>query len=271
MPSQHPTQKKPTANNTTNAMAPAKDEVASFQRRKSSSGYASTENSRAGIYLVLAFLLIVLGGSGFWVQTQISALQTELDKTKTELTTTLSNLAAVNEQLELTDKVLNQPGGAVQKKLALFDSEIRKLWGNYKKQRDLIAKNKKSSATTAANHKNLSNKLTKISKKNIKEDGARDSKITAVSRSISTTKQQIKNTTTKLTAQVTKLQSQIKKLPTQQKSTNLAPLTKQVQGNEEAIVAIDSFRVQTNRTLDRLKKTIASMQKQLEQTSATAP
>lgn len=270
----NPTQpaKKP-ANSPANSMVPARDEVASFQRRKkgghSAASAANGSGSNLAVYLIVLLLILVSGGGGYWGYT----LTNQLTSTQAKLDQALSNLDIVNEQLKLTDQVLNQSDGSVQQKLKLFDSEIRKLWGNYKKQRTLISTNKKSAATANANNKNISKKLTGVSSQSKKTNSSQDTKLKEISRSISSTKQQINTTNNKLSAQISKLNSQISKLPKPQKPqkpANLGPLTKKVQGNEEAIVAIDSFRVQTNRTLDKLRKTITNMQNKLDDLSNSA-
>jgi chromosome segregation ATPase len=272
MSPQRPVKPAQPAKKPANSMVPAKDEVASFQRRKKGSHSAashSTTNGSGGnlaVYIVALLLILVSGAGGYWGYT----LTNQLSSTQAKLDHALSNLEAVNEQLELTDQVLNQPGGSVQQKLSLYDSEIRKLWGNYQKHRKLIAANEKSITTAKANHTELSKKLTDVSNQSKKTDRSQEAKLKEVSQSVATTNQQINTTTNKLTAQISKLESQIGTLPKQQKSTDLTPLTKKVQGNEEAIVAIDSFRVQTNRTLDKLMKTIAGMQNKLDEISSSA-
>jgi len=252
-------------------MTPAKDEVASFQRRrKSAPNPAAQSRGNTLTYTVAICLSVVLAGGSYWGYTAVSGLQLQLSSTQSQLDQALANLDTVNEQLELTDQVLNQPGGSVQKKLALFDSEIRKLWGNYKKQRSLMSSNEKGLATAKANHKNVSKKITSVSSQSKKADKSQSKKVAAVSKSITSTKAQIKTTSNQLNAQISKLRSEINKLPRQQKSTNLTPLSRKIQSNEEAIVAIDSFRVQTNRTLDKLRKTIIDMQTKLDVLSSSS-
>ncbi|MBV1915708.1 MAG: hypothetical protein KUG72_10005 [Pseudomonadales bacterium] len=241
-------------------MAPATDEVASFQRRKGGNRYSSsgtTAHSNTGLYLIIVVLIAALGGGSYWGYTKITTLENQFTTAEGKLFSTLSTLTEVNEQLELTDQALNTSDGSVQSKLKLYDSEIRKLWGNYKKQRKLISTNKKSIDTAVANGKNLSKKLATATAQSNKADTTQELKVAETSQSVD-------KSVKELTSEIAKLRKQINTLSKQKKPTNLTAVNQKIQSNEEAIVAIDSFRVQTNRALDKLMKTVAKLEKQLD-------
>ena len=240
-------------------MAPATDEVASFQRRKGGTRYSPngvTARSNTVLYLIIAALIITIGGGSYWGYTKITGLENQFTAAENKLFSTLSTLTEVNEQLELTDQALNTSDGSVQSKLKLYDSEIRKLWGNYKKQRKQISDNKKSVDTAVANGKNLSKKLTTATAQSKKADTSQALEVTRLSQSVD-------DSVKKLTLEIASLRKQLKTQSAQKKPTDLASVNQKIQSNEEAIVAIDSFRVQTNRALDKLMKTVANLQKQL--------
>ena len=185
----------------------------------------------------------------------MTQLQQNLAATQAELLHTREQLSLVDRQVSATDEVLNTPEGGVQKKLKLYDSEIRKLW-------DLA--NKRNRKEIASNDKEI-----KSIKAELKSSGKQFGDIRSELNKLSTGIKAEQTARTGVDSRIESLGQRLAKLERQQTQQGIATIKNKIAENEEAIVAIDAFRVQTNRSLTRLNQAVRELEQKLAGTTVS--
>lgn len=187
--------------------------------------------------LVVALAAAGFGGYVFW---QLQQTQQSLAAATTALGGADARIAELEKRLMLSDDESTQSLAALQTNVKENASEIRKLWGvSYDRNRSAIAK--------------LEESVTKVEKSIAGIDGKFKSALGEVagemrvlSELVDAQQAVINSADQSLKQQAVVVQNAMQKLD------NLDALNKQVQRNEEAIEAIDAFRLQVNRELIKL-------------------
>ena len=189
--------------------------------------------------LIVALLALGLGGFIYW---QFTLAQKELALANANIASADARIADLEKRLMLSDDESTQSITVVQAKVVENSAEIRKLWGvAYDTNRKAIAElneqfqamQKSLKTSEAANQKALKDIAGELQ---VLGD-LTEAQQTVIARSDQWMNQQKQS----LEAVVTKVNT----LDTQ--------LSKRLKDNEDAIKAIDAFRVQVNRELIKLK------------------
>lgn len=249
------------------SIKPEKDEVSARQPRdpkqRSSAGPRPPEGKRpppppsgsgpsngGGNGLAIVALIIAvagLGGSGF--------LAWQWNLSQDDLRQANSRIEGLERRLDITSDESSEYVENIQEKLEWADTEIRKLWGvAYDTNRKRIASNEQniealrndlnSVKGTADNANSRANELgTALEETQGELSGLSESleALQASSESLEEQRRRLQN----LSEDVDRLDQSL---------ANLAGVADRVSANEEAIEAIDSFRVSINRELMSIKE-----------------
>lgn len=245
------------------------------------------KQSLAGIYFLLILLLIISAGAGYWLWQQNMQLRNELYGAKSEI----QNL---DHQLLAADVSANKQGETLEETLNNHASEIRKLWGvAYDTNRKSIASNDaaiedvQKKLSTMRETMSTQSKRIAVQAEAFNEVEAGFNKLVP---SVANIDQAVKSIAAKQDEQAKQLQSAEKLITSQrgqneaqalsleQISKSLATLEKKVASvetqtmgsnsadmadveqtlsrHQEAIESSDTFRVQVNAEIIRLRKQI---------------
>lgn len=197
--------------------------------------------------LLIAAAGVAVGGYALW-QHQLVAK---------ELLSASTRIAALEKRLTLSDDESSQSVTALQanlkqavKDIGTNESEIRKLWDTRNVNRKAISANRdkaqKSAEQLATELKTLAQSLTTVS--------ADQASLVATVDSLSEASASAQRQLTKLREQLAELDNAAGKL------AQIDQLSGRVRGNEEAIEAIDAYRLNINRQLVELQQRLGGGQ-----------
>ncbi|KEQ19765.1 hypothetical protein [Endozoicomonas numazuensis] len=223
--------------------------------KKGGAGKSPAGKGGNGLTWLLLVMIIVLGAGGVW---QFKMMQQELAETRQALKATQEKLSTVTGEVTATGENLDQSGSALRSELKVMDSEIRKLWDvANKRNRQWILINKDNivkalkEAEEAGNTADKANGQLSELQKRIRE---MDQLMKAISTEQLAAQSEMTDSLTKFNKQV----AEMKKLVADQKKLQ-AELTKKVEDQQQAVKAVDSFRIQVNRKLQQLEDTVRDL------------
>lgn len=188
-------------------------------------------------------LIVALAAAGFagYVFWQLQQAQQNLSTATTALSAADERIAALEKRLMLSDDESTQSLTALQANVKENASEIRKLWGvAYDRNRTAIAKLEESVTKIEKSVAGIDGKIKAALNDVVGEVKVLAELMDAQQAVIARADQGIKEQAAAISA-------------TLQKLDDLDALRKKVQSNEEAIKAIDAFRLQVNRELIKLR------------------
>jgi len=244
-------------------LAPARDEIASFQRSNARGSFAtglgevpdvdggsSSAVMKTLMALVVLVLLATAAMSGYLYQ--------KLTFAETALRLSESRIGQLEQRLSVTDESMSESSDAIKEKTMEMDSEIRKLWDNVWK------KSKKQFALYDKHLRQLDSKIA-ASDSFIVASRAQQTKtdklFTDLDKELTlvkATQATVASNKKKLTRQESSLESANDKL-NRIKAQN-AKLDQRIKGTEEWVESINGFRRQVLRDIDGLKKSTAQLQ-----------
>lgn len=201
------------------------------------------DKSVSGLTLfALLIAIAALGGSGFlaW-QAQQAKEQNAYMRSMLE-----ARIAELEGKLTMTEGEAMESSAAFKAKLVWADSEIRKLWGvSYDTNRKNIEENKNAIAALTKQLDKTNASLLADVKKQL---GSVDGKFLAAQATVD--------------EQVSRIQSQMDKLAGLEKQfgTLRNDLSGRIKLNEEAVKAIDVYRLSINRDLRQLQERVNTLQ-----------
>lgn len=197
---------------------------------------------------VLIVILLCLVGAVAFLYYQLYMQQQAFRETEANLEHSLSQVS----KLENQDQSLIETGGNISKQLAVYDTEIRKLWdvSNQLRKNDLPAQNK----ALDAQQKRLETALTQLEK--AKSDLAVYQKsIDQLEKQTATLADAIK-TVDALEKKTAQLDKSLSVLAAKDATKEISSLKRRVEETELSIAAIDAHRSQVNRNLDKLTQEV---------------
>lgn len=212
-------------------------------RRSPAAAAPPKSGTNALVIVALLLALVGLAGSGY--------LGWQFFVAEQELVQSQARITDLERRLDVTYDESVDSIEAVQAKLQWADSEIRKLWGvSYDTNRGNITANREQ---IAALKKDLGS---------VRSDAtASRNAIEGVNNSLATVQASVTDLEASLGAvqgqqqQLQNLQEQLDQLS--DRLTQVSGLASRVETNEEAIAAIDAFRISINRDLMALKAQLA--------------
>lgn len=198
----------------------------------------------------LALLLaLAAGGAAGFVYWQLQLAQQNMQRTATALTAAEARVTELEKRLALSDDESTQSITVLQANIKENTAEIRKLWGvtndrNRKAIEQLEAK-------TAALEKSLTGVDDKLKTALTEVTGELTGELKVLSDLVEAQQTAIQSADLAVKTQVQSLAAANRKL--EQMEQLDAELRKKVQAHEEAIKAVDAFRLQVNRELLKLK------------------
>jgi chromosome segregation ATPase len=242
------------------SIIPERDEVASYQRQKSTRSKSEASSSGGGAGL-LARLVITMGlVVGVVACAWVYQLQLELQRADILMLQYEKRISDLEERLSDTDESVNQSGVAIQVKIKTLFSEVDKLWASaWRKNKADIAANKRLVIASASALKVQKNALA-TQTKNV---ASQADILTSVDKRV-TQLDKLTAPLSQMTAKATANQRQLEKLGDQMYRLNLdfALLTKRVSTNEEWVESINGFRKQVNRNMNNLQQSVGRLQLQ---------
>ena len=209
-------------------------------RRSGGGGGGSSLVTNLILMLVVAGLVV----GGWYVMNQ----QQLLTRAQTEQQSAEERLKVLEDRLRATDEVIGDAGADTKEKLGYWESEIRKVWDvAYKVNRGWIKENQALLATQKT-------QLEEVAKG-----------IAAVKGDLSAQGDGLDNLTKnleeldELTAKVEGVTAGQDKLAKNIADIDTRALTERVIRNEQAVAAIDAYRVQLNRRLTELQARVDAM------------
>ncbi|WP_062266330.1 hypothetical protein [Endozoicomonas arenosclerae] len=209
----------------------------------------------SGLTWLLLVMIIVLGAGGVW---QFKLMQEELAETRKALASTQERLSSVTGEVTATGENLDQSGSALRSELKVVNSEIRKLWDVANKRnrqwilinKDNVVKALKEAEEAGKTADKASGQLSSLQKR-IRE-------MDQLMKAISTEQLAAQGEMTESLARFDKQVAEMKKLVADQKKLQ-TELTGKVEDQQQAVKAVDSFRVQVNRKLQQLEDTVRDL------------
>ncbi|BFM17622.1 hypothetical protein R50073_38050 [Maricurvus nonylphenolicus] len=196
--------------------------------------------------LLLALTGLGLAGFVYW----------QLTLAQQQLVTADARLSELEKRLELSDDESTQSVTAIRAKLKWADSEIRKLWGvSHDRNRKAIAANKDKVAK-------LEKSLASVKSTSSATKKQADSQALSL-KSLQSESKTLASQSAKAVADVDTAQKQLRTVVDkanridQELSELKSSLLSRVRTNEEAIEAIDAYRVKLNRDLLQLKQQLS--------------
>ena len=207
-------------------------------RRRGGGRTGAGGGSSLATNLILMLVVAGLGVGGWFVMNQQQLLTAAQEKQAAAE----SRLAVLEERLRATDEVMSDTGDATKEKLGYWETEIRKVWdiaykvnrGWIKENQQLLAGHKSALASLQSGVTALKTDLASQGE-GVADLGARLEALDELSAKISG-----------LTAGQDKLAKNIANI-------DVSNLTERVLRNEQAVSAIDAYRVQLNRRLTDLQ------------------
>lgn len=210
----------------------------------------------AGFSLFVGFLGLGLAAFAFWMLTQAQAQFNE------QLKAAESRITGLEQRLELSDDESTQSVTALQANLKkavedvrASESEIRKLWDTRNVNKNAIADNEKAIAGVKSANAQAAKKLEdQLARQQISQT----EKVALIEKELAslTTQQNTLSAKLQNTAGLDALRNQVKTLET--KLAALDQLSTRVISNEEAIDAIDAYRLNINRQLLELQQKVST-------------
>lgn len=214
-------------------------------RKKTESDGLSSARSPLTL-LTLALLLVAVGFLYYLLYEERQKIRVSEEK----LEQTLASLNQLGSQVNVQDMALSETGGNVEKRLAVLDSEVRKLWAlSNKKNKGNISSNAKA---LAEQKKGLSWLSTKVK--------ATEKKVTLHSEVLDKLSNQLAGMQKQLLslAEIEKktgqLDKQLSRLSKSDSTAAVDALGDRVEELELTIAAIDAHRAQVNRNLDKIRQ-----------------
>lgn len=203
-----------------------------------------------GINLVLAVLVAGLVLAGWFIANQHQLLTAE----KKALDAAESRIAHLEDRLRTTDETMSDSDKDQQQQIGLWESEIRKLWavsnernrGWIKDNEAAIAKLTKSLASIEASNRDLGTAVGRHEAA-FKQQQAIIDQLTSMEISI----QQLASTQRDIVDKVNTASQSVASLN--------AGLANRVKENEQAVAAIDAYRVQVNTRLANIERRLDSL------------
>lgn len=214
-------------------------------------GASSAGGSKSlGVNLILAMLVAGVVIAGWFIANQHQLLTAE----KRALDAAEDRIAQLEERLRMTDETMIEGGKDTEKQIGFWESEIRKLWAvsndRNKKwiedNRAGIAELKKSLAGIEASNRDLGSAVGRHDAA-FKQQQAIIDQLTSMEISI----QQLANTQRSIVDKVNAASQNVASLN--------AGLANRVRENEEAVTAIDAYRVQVNTRLSNIERRLDSL------------
>ena len=243
-------------------IAPAHDEVASFQRARKKGKLASSLGevpdvpagavagssalTKTVLALVVVGLIATAGGAGY--------LYMQLNKAQGVIDNYELRISALEQQLQVTDESMNESSVALKVKVRELDSEIRKLWDNvWKRSKERFAEQE---AALEKHEKRLDEvqKFASSAQQQFDKTTQVVSGLTAQLKAAEQMKASVSANSQQLKQQITSLEAVADKL--NRLSSDLNKLDKRVAGNEEWVESINGFRRQVNREISTLKQSL---------------
>lgn len=211
----------------------------------------STGTSRSvGVNIVLVVLIAGLMVAGWFLVHQYQQLTAAEDS----LSDASRRLGLLEDRLRMTDQTMSESGDEVQDQLGLWESEIRKLWDvANKRNKNWIEENqgklKRHDERLGAVDASIANLKSSVSRYDeaLGRQNAILDQLAAIELQVRQNVEQQRRTTDELNAMrqtVASLQS---------------GLGRRVADNEEAIEAIDAYRIQLNNRLNDLRNRIEAL------------
>ena len=243
------------------AMKPARDEVASYQRKKHGSMSDSigqvpeTGASLSSVYkVILTILTLALLGSLGWAAMLQDQLQTNISSSRSNEI----RIQELEQRLSITDEAMSDSAVSMQVKVKEMDHEIRKLWDNvWKRSKKIHAEHEALLKKHGDSIKRSDAVISKMEKRLISGD-----------KTMSTLSKQLKNLES-LQARLTTQQQSLLALESQLESTadkvngssaQYQQLMKRVEETEGWIESINGFRRQVNGELNLIKQQMGQLQ-----------
>ncbi|MCB1646074.1 MAG: hypothetical protein KDI36_11510 [Pseudomonadales bacterium] len=240
------------------AIAPAKDEVASY-RRSSRSDAPKQSNFNGLLVFTIALMAIMMGVGGYtlWeVQNKLAQANALLEQGQKNIRDLEDRLAATGTDVSKTLQEMKE-----QQKTNV--SEIDKLWGvSYRQNRPKIQELESSIAKLRERDKALDtqigNQVASVNKVTSRFD--------TFSNDMVELRQSLIQDNEEMTTQVSMVRSQIQDQATivEGNRRNVTALQNRMKDAEEAIEVIDKYRAQTNRKL-------VDLETRIQQQAGTAP
>jgi len=185
-----------------------------------------------------------LGVGGWFVMNQ----QQLLTAAQAEQQAAESRLQVLEERLRATDEVMSDTGDATKEKLGYWETEIRKVWDiAYKVNRGWIKENQELLATHKSTLTTLQSGVTAL-KKDLASQGEG---VTDLGERLEALDE--------LSAKISGLTAGQDKLAKNIANIDVSALTERVLRNEQAVSAIDAYRVQLNRRLTDLQSRLDAL------------
>ncbi len=239
-------------------MAPAHDEIASYQRTKAKGSLAArlgevpdVPGGRGGggvsttILVFVVLVLLATAGLSVFLYQNLSLAEQSIDEYELRI-------ADLERRLSVTDESMSESSVAMKVKVRELDSEIRKLWDNvWKKAKKDLAKHEarlnQQQQSIAKNEGFISSAKAQISKNDtvVAELTTQLAKAEKMQLMISSNQQ-------KLNQQEALLERTTDKANALSSSIN--KLDRRVKETEEWVESINGFRRQVNRDLSALKQ-----------------
>lgn len=218
--------------------------------RRRTGGSSSQGPRMIGINLMLAVLVAGLVLAGWFIANQHQLLTAE----KKALDAAESRIAHLEDRLRTTDEAMSDSDQDQQQQIGLWESEIRKLWavsnernrGWIKDNEAAIAKLTKSLASIQASNRDLGTAVGRHEAA-FKQQQAIIDQLTSMEISI----QQLASTQRDIVDKVNTASQSVASLN--------AGLSNRVKENEQAVAAIDAYRVQVNTRLANIERRLDSL------------
>jgi len=172
-----------------------------------------------------------------------------------KLAKTLASLSQLGSQLNVQDIALSETGGNVEKRLAMLDSEVRKLWAlSNKKNKGSISSNTKALADQKKGLAWLSTKVKATEKKaSLHSEG-----LAKMSNQLAEAQKQLLSLT-EIEKKADQLGKQVSRLSKSDSKAAVDALGVRVEELELSIAAIDAHRAQVNRNLDKIRRELTRL------------
>lgn len=193
---------------------------------------------RSKLAPVALVMVVIVGAFAGFTYSLLMETQRQLDGTLTQLHSAESRVAQLEKRLEMSDDESSQSLTVIQANVKENSSEIRKLWGvSYDRNRKSIATLEEAVTKVQSTVNNLDKKMGDLAgEMSVVSElvEAQQAALTKTGRSVEQQQRELAEFTEKLNALDTELR-------------------KKVTNHEEAIRAIDAFRVQVTRDILQLK------------------
>ena len=222
-----------------------RDTGPSAARTTSAPSAADRVGSSVPIPIIVVLALIISGGLSFaYVQTQ------QLKLANAQLTNSAERIKRLEEELNITGSTLSETSTAATQKISAQEAETKKLWDSSGRNRNAInetrrALGKTDSALGAVTGRSAA--LEALTSQQAKELEQQRALIARANEGIRTLVAANRELVDRLNA-------------TDQSARALrATLERRMRDNEEAIVAVDKFRQQINRSVSALSSDVAAL------------